>query len=1806
MADYTIRVEADTRDSQDKIDRLDRRLNEVERPRKIEINLPSLGDAVNGVKTLGDALKTTFNVARSIPGNPISDLASLGDIAAAGARKVADSVALIGKATPFNILNTSFNVASESSLTLSKNVASLGYTIFGITQSVNILKSAFGGFFDETIGREIKLQETLLRTKTTLVSTADVAVNGKRITDPFEAIVKLEGPINKTVDNIRTRSLEIAGTTSDAIIQTFGVVAGQIGAFGGTLKDAEDLSISFAGALGTLGLSDPMWATQEIRSILTGNIDQNSILARSLGLTNEEVAKAKKSADGLVVYLQKRLEAFTAGQSIAAKGFAGIVFNIQEVQQELSRVFGRPFLQPLLDGLTKVYERLQLVTMSLKKAKDGSPIPGPAMNIADAAGRAGSAVVSGVAGAALQAPSLARFSQRAQYEGMEKLAELSAQAFLKVQEAVDSIRPKITALAEEAIKAGKAIIQGLGALALGFAQFKFENFKYQLQGFIGLAELLNNTLIPAFSNLLKLYGQLLSMDNIQFLAQFTGQWQALEKVGILPAARAVVTFWSTGKLLLDVFRAVPKVFAAIASAADTALNFVSGAIARVSAVVVSLGVGALEWIALIGKAMLSLGSLISVAVGKALINLAEFLVATQPALVELNMFVLNLGKAFLSIEVPIKKAQIAITQFAVKASEKLAELELQTEKVRAKFNQIGAGIQGLAGAGVKGIGSMIAGIAKFFAGMLVLQIVITGILDEITRSNEQQKNLSDKTRAELAVRRLSTAYKDLGENASLAARKAKELEESIVSSRLSDTTNKIEELSNKIRGYQDVAAGKKNSFTDRLFQAFDPKLIKFSGDPALDAALRPGEKRITNYLLGDMFVDSEGKQISAATLAARVEVKRLEDERRKLAQEAQNLLKVQQKAEDDKKSQENVQILAKERKDLEKAISDYRKELNKEVTDSEFNFRQEKLQIEQTAREAQRAADAASLSRTLDRNLEGLSGVRRQIGEILNTYQKNLFNAQTESQRRQFDLARQKEKMEKNLSDYKLKLEEQIVKLRQRSNDYSAKMTKWEGEEREKTARRVLEYAMRAGVALAGRITLLPEDREEFMKQAAKRDVSAQRVLAYGMSGVNKDLLPALAGGDMGMLIDQIMGSVADRSKALFNSEATSDAEFVSVLNNNTKNRYGQSRGGAYNFSQAGTLLNSDYFKKLTPAPPPKLQGIGDIEALNRDAIDKYNRSQNAIEAANARLFALQDNIASTEALNATLDQINSVFKAGTESQEELTAKNAELSGQIKLLRESKALSVNPLDTQNDTIIQTLTSVATRLANTSLNGTRLKNDETKNKFVDIVLDVFNKNISKIKSGVNTGEFILNSYKDELKATKDPLRKLAIQAVLSATEQVLENSSPAKRALVTRNTALTQEKSITEEIKKLTSTFQEESQTLIAKVREALLPEDSVARRLFTANNLIEQRRRSPELETALQDSGFREAFTRWGDLVRLSATKLGELDKAIEAFSIKLALIKDVAATFTDGLKASFKNILNGQVKGFEEMMNALRDKLTNTLADWAFKPIQQSIENELRRWFNVPNEAQKLADLQKKYTEEFQTAVKKFDEAVRTFRGESPTPEAPNAPATPGTPPSPGSPTSPDSPAPAPEQEAGAIAGNVNTTAAAVKNLGEQAKAAPPNINKATEGLQNFLGGMATVAAGIAGIVSGIQQLGDKKGGAAGTLMGLSNIFIGLGSTLIGGGKLFRAAGGPVAANSPYIVGERGPEWFVPSRAGTVLPNGVGPGGGVNSVVNVNISDSGARTDNNQASQLGRMIDSAVVNIINRERRPGGLLTAR
>ncbi len=85
-------------------------------------------------------------------------------------------------------------------------------------------------------------------------------------------------------------------------------------------------------------------------------------------------------------------------------------------------------------------------------------------------------------------------------------------------------------------------------------------------------------------------------------------------------------------------------------------------------------------------------------------------------------------------------------------------------------------------------------------------------------------------------------------------------------------------------------------------------------------------------------------------------------------------------------------------------------------------------------------------------------------------------------------------------------------------------------------------------------------------------------------------------------------------------------------------------------------------------------------------------------------------------------------------------------------------------------------------------------------------------------------------------------------------------------------------------------------------------------------------------------------------------------------------------------------------------------------------------------------------------------------------------------------------------------------------------------------------------------------------------------------------------------ANGGSPPVGKPSIVGEKGPELFVPRSAGTILPNGVGMGS-TTITVNVSAGETSADSSNGQGASLGKAIGLAVQLELIKQKRPGGLL---
>ena len=123
----------------------------------------------------------------------------------------------------------------------------------------------------------------------------------------------------------------------------------------------------------------------------------------------------------------------------------------------------------------------------------------------------------------------------------------------------------------------------------------------------------------------------------------------------------------------------------------------------------------------------------------------------------------------------------------------------------------------------------------------------------------------------------------------------------------------------------------------------------------------------------------------------------------------------------------------------------------------------------------------------------------------------------------------------------------------------------------------------------------------------------------------------------------------------------------------------------------------------------------------------------------------------------------------------------------------------------------------------------------------------------------------------------------------------------------------------------------------------------------------------------------------------------------------------------------------------------------------------------------------------------------------------------------------------------------------------------------------------------MAEIAA--AAIRSGIQAAFGQKNGGGGGGGGTASLIASAAQVLAAVlGAPGRATGGPVSPGRPYMVGERGPELFVPTSSGRVETGGFGGGGGGPRDVRVAISiNAAAGTEPQALARSSRQVARAV-----------------
>jgi len=176
----------------------------------------------------------------------------------------------------------------------------------------------------------------------------------------------------------------------------------------------------------------------------------------------------------------------------------------------------------------------------------------------------------------------------------------------------------------------------------------------------------------------------------------------------------------------------------------------------------------------------------------------------------------------------------------------------------------------------------------------------------------------------------------------------------------------------------------------------------------------------------------------------------------------------------------------------------------------------------------------------------------------------------------------------------------------------------------------------------------------------------------------------------------------------------------------------------------------------------------------------------------------------------------------------------------------------------------------------------------------------------------------------------------------------------------------------------------------------------------------------------------------------------------------------------------------------------------------------------------------------------------------------------------------------------------------NLTDAVMGTKSLGEAAisvlndlkrKLIEVAMEQAVSGLGNFLGtALGNIFGGGAG--GGFKAPAPMPKGFMGT--GIPSV---LPKGSFGISSIKRENGGPVMAGGSYLVGEKGPEMFTPSRSGTIIPNNAMGGVTNNIVINVDASGTAVQGNDAESNQFGEQLAAAIQAEIINQKRSGGLL---
>lgn len=163
--------------------------------------------------------------------------------------------------------------------------------------------------------------------------------------EPAQRLALAQKEARRQTNLLRRDGLKTAATFAQ-LVETFQVAVGPGLAAGLSLDEVRKLTIQISQAASAAGVAQNQ-LSEEIRSILSGTIQQRTTrLAAVLGITNEDIRRAKE-AGALVEFLNSRFGAFSEAGEVALGTFEALFSNAKDAVSQLLGAGGLEFFNEL-------------------------------------------------------------------------------------------------------------------------------------------------------------------------------------------------------------------------------------------------------------------------------------------------------------------------------------------------------------------------------------------------------------------------------------------------------------------------------------------------------------------------------------------------------------------------------------------------------------------------------------------------------------------------------------------------------------------------------------------------------------------------------------------------------------------------------------------------------------------------------------------------------------------------------------------------------------------------------------------------------------------------------------------------------------------------------------------------------------------------------------------------------------------------------------------------------------------------------------------------------------------------------------------------------------------------------------------------------------------------------------------------------------------------------------------------------------------------------------------------------------------